>query len=110
MTRALSSRAVLTSAAVATVWLACALVARSAAFARHPDALATAITVDLIATAALIVWLVGARTRAVARAWLWRVAVLGLIVARLILPPEHRELARALRLAWAPLEQALVVQ
>jgi hypothetical protein len=108
MTRALSNRAAATAFAVAAVWLACALIARSAAFARHPTALSSAITIDLTATAALAVWLAGARTRAIARAWLWRSAALGLIVARLILPPEHRDLLRMLRFAWAPIELAIL--
>lgn len=78
------------AAGLAAIHLFATWLARSATFAQAPELLGVGLTIDLTLTATLVVWLVAVRPGHLPALALLPVFAGGVLVARLILPPEGR--------------------
>lgn len=92
----------------AAVTVAAMVIVRTAAFARRPDLLSTALAIDLCVTVPLAwMWLL-VRPGLVRPRTILLVVGLGALTARLVLPASERSLALGARLLTAPAELALL--
>ncbi len=96
------------TAALASIYGVCIAVGRSHLLAEHPDALGTALTVNLTVSAALAVYLLGVRRGVLPRAVLIPVFGAGLVVARALVPARHHQVATVMMAAWSIVELALL--
>jgi hypothetical protein len=97
-----------TLVALASLYAVSIALARSQAFAESPKLFAVGVTLDLTVTASLLVYLLGVRGGSLPRTIVFPVFFAGLLVARAILPPGHRDFASALAAGWFAIELALL--
>jgi hypothetical protein len=90
MTTAAARRVSLAGAGVAAIHLFALLLVRSATFGAAPEVFGVGLTIDLTLTATFVVWLVAVRPGHLPAVALVPVFAGGVLVARLILPPEGR--------------------
>lgn len=90
------------------VVLACRAVVASGRFHARPTLMAVAVTSDLTLTTSALAWATLVRAGRASRRALLVVASIGLVAASLLLPIEHRGVARVARLAVPAVELALL--